>query len=116
PADDDDEDTAVEDVKPPAKPPVIAAPIVEAKLAGKTVTYSAKLSLKKGQSCSGTVTATFTFGNKRYSSKLKLKKVGSTCRATGKTTLKKSPSARTKITVKLSGKQVKTRSLSTKRA
>ena len=38
--------TVVDDVKPPAKPPVIAAPIVEAKLAGKTVTYNAKLSLK----------------------------------------------------------------------
>lgn len=105
----------VEPVKPPAKPPVVNAPVIEAKLAGKTVTYNAKLSLKSGQSCSGTVTATFTFGNKRYTSKLKLKKVGTACRATGKTTLKKSPSTRTKITVKLSGKQVKTRSLSTKR-
>ena len=112
---DDDEDTVVDDVKPPAKPPVVNAPVIEAKLAGKTVTYNAKLSLKGGQSCSGTVTATFTFGNKRYTSKLKLKKVGNACRATGKTTLKKSPSTRTKITVKLSGKQVKTRSLSTKR-
>ena len=115
PADDDDEDTVVEPIKPPAKPPVVNAPVIEAKLAGKTVTYNAKLSLKSGQSCSGTVTATFTFGNKRYTSKLKLKKVGTACRATGKTTLKKSPSARTKITIKLSGKQVKTRSLSTKR-
>ena len=112
---DDDEDTVVDDVKPPAKPPVTNAPVIEAKLAGKTVTYNAKLSLRSGKSCSGTVTATFTFGNKRYTSKLKLKKVGSACRATGKTTLKKSPSARTKITIKLSGKQVKTRSLSTKR-
>ena len=115
PANDDDEDTVVDEIKPPAKPPVITAPIIEARLSGKTVTYNVKLSLKSRQSCSGTVTATFTFGNKRYSSKLKLKKVGSACRATGKTTLKKSPSARTKITVKLSGKQVKTRSLSTKR-
>nr|HMS72130.1 PKD domain-containing protein [Baekduia sp.] len=83
PADDDDEDTVVDDVKPPAKPPVIAAPIIEAKLAGKVVTYNVKLSLKSRQSCAGTVTASFTFGNKRYTSKLKLKKVGGACRATG---------------------------------
>lgn len=113
--DDDDEDTVVDDVKPPAKPPVTNAPVIEAKLAGKTITYSTKVSLKKGQSCSGKVQASFTFGNKRYKSNLKLKKVGSACRATGKTTLKKTPSARTKITVKITGKQVKSRSLATKR-
>jgi len=111
PAPDDDEDTVVDDVKPP----VITPPVLEVKLAGRTLTYNVKLTLKKGKSCSGKVQASFTYGNKRYRSNLKLKKVASACRATGKTTLKKTPSTRTKIKVKISGKQVKSRSLSSKR-
>ncbi|MEI2702948.1 MAG: PKD domain-containing protein [Baekduia sp.] len=107
----DDEDTVVEDVKPPA----IAAPVIEARLAGRIITFNAKLTLKRGQVCSGKVSATVVFGGKRYRTNLKLATAGGACRATGRTTLKKTPSLRTKLRVTVSGGQVKSRTLTTRR-
>ncbi len=98
------------------KPPVLNAPTIEALLAGKRITINAKITLRKGKSCSGKVTATTKFGSTTYRTSLKLKKSGAACRATGTITLKKAPSLRTKLRVSIAGKSAKARTVTTKRS
>ncbi len=97
------------------KPPVLA-PVIEARLAGKTITFNAKVTLRAGKKCTGKVTATTSFGKTTYRTTLKLRKVNGTCVGTGTIKLKKAPSTRTKLRVTVSAKTIKTRTLTTKRA
>ncbi|MEI2702945.1 MAG: PKD domain-containing protein [Baekduia sp.] len=106
PPDDDSDDDA---------PPVVNPPLIEARLAGRTVTLNAKLSLKKGKRCSGTVRATTAFGGRSYKTTLRLATKNGACRATGTIKLKKTPSLRTKLRVTVSGSQTKSRTLTTRR-
>jgi len=103
---------------PPAvTPPVLLPPaVIEALLAGKRITINANLKLRKGQRCTGTVTATTAFGTTTYRVSLKLKAKGTVCSATGTIKLKKTPSLRTKLRITISGKPIKARSLTTQRS
>ena len=109
-------------VPPVLVPPTVAPPVrlppaeIEALLAGKRITINAKVKLRKGQRCTGTVTASTAFGRTTYRVSLKLKAKGNVCRATGTIKLKKAPSLRTKLRITISGKPVKARSLTTKRS
>ncbi|MEI2702944.1 MAG: PKD domain-containing protein [Baekduia sp.] len=107
PADDaDDADDA---------PPVVIPPVIEARLSGRTITLNAKLTLKKGKRCSGTVRATTAFGGRSYKTTLRLASKNGACRATGTIKLKKTPSLRSKLRVTISGSQAKSRTLTTRR-
>lgn len=119
-----EEERAITVADPPPPPPVgkpeqqpkkTLAPLIEARLAGRTVTLSVKLSLKKGARCTGSTTATTAFGGRSYRVTLKLKTTGGTCRATGTIKLRKTPSLRTKLRISVTGKQVKGRTLTTRR-
>jgi len=102
---------------PTVTPPVLLPPAeIEALLAGKRITINAKLKLRKGKRCTGTVTATTAFGTTTYRVSLKLKAQGPVCRAAGTIKLKKAPSLRTKLRITISGKPIKARSLTTKRS
>ena len=90
PSDADDTDDA---------PPVVIAPVIEARLAGKTLAVNAKVTLKRGQKCKGTITVTTAFGGKTYKVPAKLAVKNGACRATTQITLKKTPSLRTKLRV-----------------
>ncbi len=100
---------------PEVRPPVVTAPLIEARLAGRTVTLNAKLTLRKGKRCSGTVRATTAFGGRTYRTTLRLATKNGACRATGTIKLKKTPSLRTKLRVTVSGGQAKSRTLTTRR-
>ena len=89
PSDDDADDT----------PPVVIAPVIEARLAGKTLALNARVTLKAGQKCKGTITVTTAFGGKTYKAPAKLALKNGACRATAQITLKKTPSLRTKLRV-----------------
>jgi len=91
------------------------APVIEARLAGKTITLTAKITLRAGKSCSGKVTAKTSFGTTTYRTSLKLSKVDGSCVGTGTIKLRKAPSTRTKLRVTVSSKSIKTRTLTTKR-
>ncbi|MEI2702943.1 MAG: PKD domain-containing protein [Baekduia sp.] len=106
PADDGSEDDP---------PPVVTPPVIEARLSGRTITLNAKLTLKKGKRCSGTVRATTAFGGRSYKTTLRLSTKNGACRATGTIKLKKTPSLRTKLRITVSGAQAKTRALTTRR-
>ncbi len=95
--------------------PVVIPPVIEARLSGRTITLNAKLTLKKGKRCSGTVKATTAFGGRSYKATLRLATKNGACRATGTIKLKKTPSLRTKLRVTISGKQAKSRTLTTRR-
>ncbi|MEI2702946.1 MAG: PKD domain-containing protein [Baekduia sp.] len=97
------------------KPPVVIPPVIEARLSGRTITLNAKLTLKKGKRCSGTVRATTAFGGRTYKTTLRLATKNGACRATGTIKLKKTPSLRTKLRVTVSGAQAKSRTLTTRR-
>jgi len=107
---------------PTLTPPAVTPPVrlppaeIEALLAGKRIAINAQLKLRKGQRCTGTVTATTAFGTTTYRVSLKLKPRGAACRATGTIKLKKAPTLRTKLRITISGKPIKTRSLTTKRS
>jgi PKD repeat protein len=102
--------------QPPAQRPKEAlAPLIEARLSGRTITLAAKVALKKGVRCGGTVRANAAFGGRSYRATLKLKSTGGVCRATGVIRLKKTPSLRAKLRVTVSGKQVKSRTLTPRR-
>jgi PKD repeat protein len=118
PADDDggEDPTDDEEDAPPPPRKKIAAPIIEARLTGRTITLNARISVRKGKRCSGKAKATTRFGNRTYRTTLRLKTSSRTCRATGKIKLKKTPSARTKLRIKISSSSIKTRTLSTKRS
>jgi PKD repeat protein len=118
PADDDggEDPTDDEEDAPPPPRKKIAAPIIEARLTGRTITLNARISVRKGKRCSGKAKATTRFGNRTYRTTLRLKTSSRTCRATGKIKLKKTPSARTKLRIKISSSSTKTRTLSTKRS
>jgi PKD repeat protein len=109
PSDDDEGD----DETP--KPPVVTPPVIEARLAGRTVTLNAKVALKRGKRCSGTVRATTAFGGRSYRTTLRLVSRSGACRATGTIKLKKTPSLRSKLRVTIKGSQLKTRTLTTRR-
>ncbi|MEI2702942.1 MAG: PKD domain-containing protein [Baekduia sp.] len=96
-------------------PPVVTPPLIEARLSGRTITLNAKLALKKGKRCSGSVKATTAFGGKTYKTTLRLSTKNGACRATGTIKLKKTPSLRTKLRVTVSGAQAKSRTLTTRR-
>mgnify|MGYP007001756149 CR=1 FL=1 len=98
------------------KPPKVLAPTIEARLSGRTITLTARVSLRSGKRCSGKATATTSFGTTTYRTTLKLAKVDGKCIGTGTIKLRKTPSARTKLRVTVRGKNTKTRTLSTKRA
>lgn len=97
------------------KPRQTLAPVIEARLAGRTITLNAKVTLKKGARCTGTSTAKTAFGGRSYKVTLKLRKSGGACRATGTIKLKKTPSLRSKLRITVTGKQVKSRTLTTRR-
>ncbi len=101
--------------EPEQKPKQTLAPVIEARLAGRTISLNAKVTLKKGARCSGTVKATTAFGGRSYRTTLKLKTIGGACRGTGTISLKKTPSLRTKLRITVAGKQVKSRTLTTRR-
>lgn len=96
-------------------PKRVLPPVIEARLAGRTVTLNAKLALKKGKRCTGTIKATTAFGGRTYKTTLRLVTKGGACRATGTIRLRKTPSLRTKLQVTLKGSQTKTRTLTTRR-
>ena len=102
--------------EPEEKPePPVLAPVIEARLTGKTITFNAKVTLRAGKKCTGKATATTKFGNTTYRSTLKLRKVNGTCVGTGTIKLKKAPSTRTRLRVTVSAKTIKTRTLTPKR-
>lgn len=98
------------------KEKVTLAPVIEARLKGKTITLATRVTLRAGKRCSGKVSATTRFGTKTYRTTLKLSKVGTTCVGTGTIKLKKTPGARTKLRVTVSSKSIRTRTVTTKRA
>jgi hypothetical protein len=113
--DDEDEDDEDEDVPPPPRKKV-DPPIIEARLSGRTITLKAKVTLRKGKRCTGKALATTKFGRRTYRTTLRLKNYGTTCRATGKIRLKKTPSTRTRLRIKIKNSNLKTRTITTKRA
>lgn len=97
-------------------PPVVRAPVIEARLSGKTIRLTARVTLRPGRRCTGQATATTRFGTTTYRSTLKLATVDGVCVGTGTIKLKKTPSARTKLRVSVSSKNTKPRTVTTKRA
>ena len=80
-------------------PPKVLAPVLEARLSGKTITLNTRVTLRAGKKCTGRATATTSFGNTTYRTTLKLAKVNGKCVGTGTIKLKKTPSTRTKLRV-----------------
>ncbi len=88
-------------------PPVVKEktklpPVIPARLAGKKITITTTV-----PNCSAKFVAVTKFGTTKYQTKLKLTKNGKVCTATGTITLKKAPSARTKLRVAI-GRVTKT--------
>jgi len=105
------------DVTPPdVTPPSRNAPVIEARLSGKTITLTTRVALRAGKKCTGKATATTTYGTTTYRTTLKLAKVDGVCLGTGAIKLKKAPSVRAKLRVTVSSKSIKTRNVTTKRA
>lgn len=110
--------TVTDPPRPPAADdgddePELEAPLIEARLSGRTVAVNAKVQLKNGRKCKGRVRITTPLAVKTY--KATLKTVNGECRAQVTIRLKKTPSTRTRLRVKLSGDQITSRTITTRR-
>ncbi len=95
----------------PVKPP--AGPRAEARLRGRKLTVAATVKLKRGSKCRGKATGRTKVAGKRYTLKLRLTKVRGACVASGSVTLKKAPPKKAKLRITISGRGLKTRTLTT---
>ncbi len=86
---------------------------VELRLKGRTLTITAALKLKRGARCSGTGRATTRVSGKRYAAKLRLTGTAKACVASGRITLKKAPTAKAKIVVRVTASEGQRRRLLT---